>query len=69
MNYTNIFAHNIGSGLHDIAASIPGYRARIPGFGWLPYQVFWEVVFLERGLLALLRIIEDTFAWKVATPV
>jgi hypothetical protein len=31
------------------------------GFGSRRYQIFWEVVGLERGPLSLMRIIEELF--------
>jgi hypothetical protein len=41
-----------------------GYRSWGPGFDSLRYQIFWEVVGLERGPLSLVRIIEELFEWK-----
>jgi hypothetical protein len=43
---------------------IPGYRSREPGFDSRRYQIFWEVVGLERGPLSLMRIIEELFERK-----
>jgi hypothetical protein len=43
---------------------VPGYRCRGPGFDSRHYQIFWEVVVLERGPLSLVRIIEDLLEWK-----
>jgi hypothetical protein len=40
---------------------VPGYRSRGPGFDSLRYQIFREVVGLERGLV---RIIEELLEWK-----
>jgi hypothetical protein len=37
---------------------VPGYRSRGPGFDSRSYQIFGEVVGLERGPLSLVRIIE-----------
>jgi hypothetical protein len=48
---------------------VPGYRSRGPGFDSRPYQIFWEVVGLERGPLSLVRIIEELLERKVAAPV
>jgi hypothetical protein len=42
----------------------PGYRSRDPGFDSRCYQIFWEVVGLERGPLNLVRIIEELLEWK-----
>jgi hypothetical protein len=38
---------------------VPGYRSRGPGFDSRRYQIFWEVVGLERGSLSLVKIIEE----------
>jgi hypothetical protein len=38
---------------------VPGYRSRVPGFDSRSYQIFLEVVGLERGPLSLVRIIEE----------
>jgi hypothetical protein len=38
---------------------VPGYRSRGSGFDSRSYQIFWEVVGLERGPLSLVRIIEE----------
>jgi hypothetical protein len=43
---------------------VPGYRSRGPGFGSRYYQIFWEVVCLERGPLSLVGIIEGLLEWK-----
>jgi hypothetical protein len=42
---------------------VPGYRSRDPGFDSRYYQIFWEVVDLERGPLSLVstRTIEELF--------
>jgi hypothetical protein len=36
-----------------------GYSSRDPGFNSRRYQIFLEVVGLERGPLSLMRIIEE----------
>jgi hypothetical protein len=33
--------------------TVPGYRSRGPGFDSRHYQIFWEVLGLERGPLSL----------------
>jgi hypothetical protein len=38
---------------------VPGYRSRGPGFDSRRYQIFWEVVGLQRGPLSLVRITEE----------
>jgi hypothetical protein len=40
-----------------------------PGFDSRRYQIFWEVVGLERGPLSLVRITEELLEWKVAASV
>jgi hypothetical protein len=40
-----------------------------PGFDSRHYQIFWEMVGLERGPLNFVRIIEELLEWKVAAPV
>jgi hypothetical protein len=41
-----------------------GYRFRGPGFGSRRYQIFWEVVGLERGPLSLVSTIEELLGRK-----
>jgi hypothetical protein len=48
---------------------VPGYRSRGPGFDSRRYQIFWEIVGLERGPLSLVRIIKELLERKVAAPV
>jgi hypothetical protein len=43
---------------------VPGYRSRGPGFDSRRYQIFWEVVGLERGPLSLVRIIKELLEWE-----
>jgi hypothetical protein len=45
---------------------VPGYRSRGPGFDSRRYQIFWEVVGLERGPLSLVSKIEELFEWKIS---
>jgi hypothetical protein len=37
---------------------VPGYRSTVPGFDSRHYQIFWEVVGLERGPFSLVSTIE-----------
>jgi hypothetical protein len=46
-----------------------GHRSRGLGFDSRRYQIFLEVVDLERGPLSLVRIIEELLERKVAAPV
>jgi hypothetical protein len=50
--------------LYGLVVRVPGYRSRDPGFDLRRYQIFWEVVGLERGPLSLVRIIQELFEWK-----
>jgi hypothetical protein len=47
-----------------IVVKVPGYRSRGPGFDSRRYQIFWEVVDLERGPLSFVRITEKLLEWK-----
>jgi hypothetical protein len=44
--------------------TVPVYRSRNPGFDSRRYQIFWEVVGLERGPVSLVRITEELLEWK-----
>jgi hypothetical protein len=55
--------------LYGLVVRVPGYRSRGPGFDSRHYQIFLEVVGLERGSLSLVRIIEELLERKVAAPV
>jgi hypothetical protein len=43
----------------DLVVRVPGYRFRGPEFDSRHFQIFWEVVSLERGLLSLGSTIEE----------
>jgi hypothetical protein len=45
--------------LCGLVVRVPGYRFRGPGFDCRRYQIFWEVVALERGPLSLVSTIEE----------
>jgi hypothetical protein len=45
--------------LCGLVVRVPGYRSRGPGFDYRRYQIFWEVVGLERGPLSLLSTTEE----------
>jgi hypothetical protein len=51
----------LGDRLSGLVVRVPGYRSRGPGFDSRCYQIFWEVVGLERGPLSRVRIIEELF--------
>jgi hypothetical protein len=50
--------------LCGLVVRVLGYRSREPRFDSRRYQIFWEVVGLERGPLSLVRIIEELLEWK-----
>jgi hypothetical protein len=49
-------------------ARVLGYRSRGAGFNSQSYQIFPEVVNLERGPLSLARIIEELLELKITVP-
>jgi hypothetical protein len=53
----------------SLVVTVPGYRSRGPVFDSRSYQIFLEVVGLERGPLSLVRITEELLERKVAAPV
>jgi hypothetical protein len=55
--------------LCGLVVSVPGYISRGPEFDFRRYQIFWEVVGLERGPLSLMKITEELLERKVAAPV
>jgi hypothetical protein len=50
--------------LCGLVVRVPGYRSRDPWFDSRRYQIFWEIVGLERGPLSLVRIIEKLLECK-----
>jgi hypothetical protein len=50
--------------LCGLVVRVPGYRSRGLRFDSQRYQIFGEVVGLERGPLSLVRIIEELLEWK-----
>jgi hypothetical protein len=49
-----------------LVVRVPGYRSRGPGFYSGHYQIFLEVMDLERDPLSLVRITEELLQRKVA---
>jgi hypothetical protein len=49
--------------LCGLVVRVPGYRSRGPGFNSSSYQIFWEVVSLERGRLSLVSTSEEPL-WR-----
>jgi hypothetical protein len=47
-----------------LTATVPGYRPRGSGFDSRCYQIFWEVVGLERGPLSLVSTLEELLGIK-----
>jgi hypothetical protein len=50
--------------LCGLVVRVPGYSSRGPGFDSRLYEIFLEVVGLERGPLSLVRVIEELLEWK-----
>jgi hypothetical protein len=50
--------------LCGLVVKVHGYRSRDPEFDSRRYQIFWEVVDLERVPLSLVRITEELREWK-----
>jgi hypothetical protein len=55
--------------LCGLVVRVSGYISRGPEFDSRRYQIFLEVVGLERDPLSLMRIIEKLLERTVATPV
>jgi hypothetical protein len=47
-----------------LVVRVSGYRSWGPGFDSRRYEIFWEVVVLERGPLSLVRTTEELLEWK-----
>jgi hypothetical protein len=54
----------VGDHLCGLMVRFPGYRSRGPGSDSLRYQIFWEIVGLERGPLSLVSTIEELLGRK-----
>jgi hypothetical protein len=75
---SNLLAHNCLLILHqeifffaqcfdricDLMIRVPCYRSRDPGFDSRRYQIFGELVGLERGLLRIVNVTEEILEWK-----
>jgi hypothetical protein len=58
--YTGSFRFLLICAVHcGLVVRVPGYRSRGTAFDSLRYQIFWEVVGLERGPLSLMSTIEE----------
>jgi hypothetical protein len=49
--------------LCGLVVRVPGFRSRNPGFDSRAYQIFWEIVGLERGSLSLMNVTEELLEW------
>jgi hypothetical protein len=52
--------------LCGLVVRVPGYKSRDPGFDSRGYNIFWEVVGLERSPLNLMRITGELLEWKTS---
>jgi hypothetical protein len=50
--------------LCSLVVRVSGYRSWGPGFDSQRYQIFWEVVGLERSPLSLVRTTKELLEWK-----
>jgi hypothetical protein len=50
--------------LCGLVVRVPGYTLRGPGLDFLLYQIFWDVMGLERGPLSLMCTIEELLGRK-----
>jgi hypothetical protein len=50
--------------LCGLVVRVPGYRSRGPGFDSRRYQIFWEVVGLERGPFSIVSTIQGLLERK-----
>jgi hypothetical protein len=51
--------YNVRDRLSGLVYRVPGYRSRGPEFDSRRYQIFWEIVGLERSPLSLVSITEE----------
>jgi hypothetical protein len=59
-----LYTYALYDRLCGLVVRVPGYRSRGSGFDFRRYQIFLEVVSLERGPLLLVRIIEELLEWE-----
>jgi hypothetical protein len=69
MNPKRQNGHFLENGRNDdllggLVVRVPGHSSRGPGFHSRRYQIFWEVVGLERDPLSLVIITEELLEWK-----
>jgi hypothetical protein len=58
------FLVNVADRLCGLMGRVSGYRSRSSEFDFQRYQIFWEVVGLERGPLNFVSITEELLEWK-----
>jgi hypothetical protein len=56
------FSYEVHDRFCGLVVRVPDYRSRGPGFDYRSYQIFWEVVGLERGPFRLVSTIEELLA-------
>jgi hypothetical protein len=64
MNYKFLSGSAYSDHLCGLVVRVPGYKSRDSRFDSRRYQIFCEVVGLDRGPLSLVRIIEELLEWK-----
>jgi hypothetical protein len=58
---SNLFLVYLTDRLCVLVVRVPDYRSRGPGFDPRGYQIFWEIVGLERGPRSLVSTTEELF--------
>jgi hypothetical protein len=56
--------HSISHRLCGLVVSVPGYRSRGSGFDSRCYQIFWEIMVVERSPFSLVRTTAELLEWK-----
>jgi hypothetical protein len=63
-----LYLTSVGSWTQDrlcgLVVRVPGYRSTYPGVDFRRYQIFWDIVGLERGPLSLVIIPKELVEWK-----
>jgi hypothetical protein len=61
---SSIFVCYVCDRLCGLVVRVSGYRSRDPGFDSRRYQIFWEIVGLERGPISLVSTTEELLGRK-----